>query len=146
MSHEEAGFELHAQLAGDCALVGDLPLCRVLLMNDSNYPWLILVPRRAGLRELYELAEPDLAAFWAESATVGRLLMSHFSGDKFNVAALGNQVPQLHVHHVVRRTTDAAWPRPVWGVVPAVSYTADALSALVRDLGLLLGAVGLRGG
>ncbi|MCP5321552.1 MAG: HIT domain-containing protein [Pseudomonadales bacterium] len=137
MTQQETGFALHPALAADCALVGDLPLCRVLLMRDRNYPWLILVPRRSALRELHELSEPDLAQFWSESARLGRALMVHFGGDKLNVAALGNQVPQLHVHHIVRFTGDPAWPRPVWGVVPVTPYSAvecDALCATLRDL------------
>jgi diadenosine tetraphosphate (Ap4A) HIT family hydrolase len=144
MSQDEAGFELHPQLAKDCAVVGDLPLDRVLLMDDASYPWLILVPRRAGLRELYELSEADLARFWRESAGVGRALMAHSGGDKLNVAALGNQVPQLHVHHIVRRTTDAAWPKPVWGAVPAHPYDENARRAVLAALRSLFAPLGLR--
>lgn len=139
MSQEENGFELHPQLAKDCAEVIDLPLDRVLLMNDANYPWLVLVPRRPGLRELHELADADLATFWRESAEVGRRMMAHFEGLKFNVAALGNQVPQLHVHHVVRFAQDPAWPRPIWGVLPMKPYATDALSARVAEIRALLG-------
>lgn len=146
MSQDEAGFELHPQLAKDCALVGDLPLDRVLLMDDANYPWLILVPRRAGLRELFELSDAELALFWRESAAVGRALMRHAGGDKLNVAALGNQVPQLHVHHIVRHTTDAAWPKPVWGAAPARPYAADARDAALAALRTLLAPLGLRAG
>jgi diadenosine tetraphosphate (Ap4A) HIT family hydrolase len=134
MSQGGPEFALHPQLARDCAVIGDLPLSRVLLMNDANYPWLILVPRRNGLRELYELDETDLARFWRESTATGRTLMALFDGGKLNVAALGNLVPQLHVHHVVRRASDAAWPRPVWGVVPPVAYTEDALRETLARL------------
>lgn len=144
MSQSGNGFELHPQLAKDCLVVGDLALDRVLLMNDANYPWLVLVPRRAGLRELYELNEGDLALFWQESAGVGRRIMAHFDGGKLNVAALGNQVPQLHVHHVVRREADAAWPRPIWGVVPMVPYTAEGAAAVLGDLRTLLADIGLQ--
>lgn len=143
MSQAENGFELHAQLAKDCAVVGDLPLDRVLLMDDANYPWLVLVPRRAGLRELYELGDDDLATFWRESALVGRRIMAHFGGGKLNVAALGNLVPQLHVHHIVRRPDDAAWPRPVWGVAPARPHAPQELAAIVQSLRELLGDAGL---
>ena len=142
MSQAENGFELHPQLAKDCFVVGDLPLDRVLLMNDANYPWLVLVPRRAGLRELHELEETDLGQFWRESAEVGRRLMAHFGGGKFNVAALGNQVPQLHVHHVVRHAKDAAWPRPIWGVVPAVPYTREQVVERCGTLAALLASAG----
>ena len=135
-------FELHAQLERDCSVVGDLPLCRVLLMNDNHYPWLILVPRRAGLRELYELEEPDLAAFWRESSALGRALMQHFRGDKLNVAALGNVVPQLHIHHIVRHHDDSAWPRPVWGAVPAQPYAEAEREQRLSELRALLAASG----
>jgi diadenosine tetraphosphate (Ap4A) HIT family hydrolase len=143
MSQSEIGFELHPQLAKDCLVVGDLALDRVLLMNDANYPWLVLVPRRAGLRELYELEASDLAVFWQESAGVGRRIMAHFGGGKLNVAALGNQVPQLHVHHVVRREADAAWPRPIWGVAPMVPYTVDGAASALAELRALLADMGL---
>jgi len=144
MSHETSGFVLHPRLAGDCATVGELDLDRVLLMNDRNYPWFILVPRRPGLRELHELEEADLAQFWRESATVGRALMRHFRGDKFNVAALGNQVPQLHVHHIVRHETDAAWPRPVWGAVAPVPYAGEERERVLAETRSLLAGAGLR--
>ena len=144
MSQAAQGFELHPQLARDCSVVGDLPLSRVLLMNDSNYPWLILVPRRAALRELYELEDADRVQFGRESTAIARSLMQLFAGDKFNVAALGNQVPQLHVHHIVRRTTDAAWPRPVWGVVPAAPYAGDELGRLLARLRAEFAPFGLR--
>lgn len=137
MMHDDEGFTLHPALMADCALVGELPLCRVLLMDDSNYPWIILVPRRTGMREIHELAPADVAQFWDESVRLGRALMAHFGGCKLNVAALGNQVPQLHVHHIVRRIDDPAWPRPIWGVVPAVPYSdaeRASLCALLRDL------------
>lgn len=131
---KESGFELHSQLAADCVVVGDLALCRVLLMNDSNYPWCILVPRRAGLRELYELDEQDASEYSAESRAVAIEMMAAFDGGKFNIAALGNMVPQLHVHHIVRREDDPAWPKPVWGAMPAQPYDEKALTRRVELL------------
>lgn len=122
-----ATFELHPQLAADCRVLGDLPLCRVLLMDDALYPWTILVPRRAGLREIYQLQAADQEQFWRESGVFSKALMELFAGEKLNVAALGNMVPQLHVHHIVRRAGDAAWPKPVWGQVPRQPYTPDIL-------------------
>ena len=127
-------FVLHERLAADCLVVGDWPLCRVLLMNDSNFPWLILVPRRPNLREIYELNAADRAQFLAESCALGEALMQQFAGDKLNVAALGNMVPQLHIHHIVRKVGDAAWPAPVWGKVPAVPYAPAAAEALLKTL------------
>jgi diadenosine tetraphosphate (Ap4A) HIT family hydrolase len=140
MSQENHAFELHPQLARDCLWVADLVLNRVLLMNDRSYPWFILVPRRDSLRELYQLDDADQALFWRESALLGRLLMSHFRGDKLNIAALGNMVPQLHVHHIVRYSSDAAWPRPVWGVAAARPYEAEEADALINGVRALLAA------
>ncbi|WP_020393751.1 HIT domain-containing protein [Thiolinea disciformis] len=118
-------FELHAQLAADCFVVGDLELCRLLLMNDSHYPWFILVPRRAGIREIIELSEDERRQLWQESDWLSRELMRHFQPDKLNIAALGNMVPQLHLHHIARFKSDAAWPAPVWGKHPAQAYTPE---------------------
>lgn len=115
-------FQLHPQLSGDTQWLGDLPLCQVLLANDSRYPWLILVPRRAGTRELHELSEAQQQQFMRESSAVSQLMASELAADKINIAALGNMVPQLHVHHVARFTSDAAWPAPIWGKLPALAY------------------------
>lgn len=109
-------FELHPQLAADTILVGDLPLCRVLRMNDARFAWLILVPRRADIVEAYELSADDQSTLWQEATQVGQALMAHQCADKLNIAALGNQVPQLHIHVIARTKDDAAWPGPVWGV------------------------------
>lgn len=133
-------FSLHPQLAADCTVLADAPLSRLLLMNDAQYPWLILVPRRAGLSEIYELDLAGQHQLLAESVELGRAAMQAFGGDKLNVAALGNVVPQLHLHHVVRRIGDPAWPAPVWGRHPAVSYTPGQISERQRALRPLLGA------
>ena len=130
----EKRFELHPQLAKDCLAAGDFPLCRLLLMNDAQYPWFILVPRRADVREIHELNDADRHQLWEESAALSRLLMSEFSGDKLNVAALGNVVPQLHVHHIVRFKTDPAWPAPVWGKFLPRPYSLSGATALVDRL------------
>ncbi|MDB4511982.1 HIT domain-containing protein [Arenicella sp.] len=127
-------FELHPQLAADTITLGDLPLCRLVLVNDAQYPWLILVPRRADIQESYQLSELDQQQLLFESNTLGLLLMGHFKGDKLNIANLGNIVPQLHVHHVVRFRTDPAWPRPVWGVLPSIAYEEVTLKKLVAEL------------
>lgn len=138
-----AAFELHARLAADTRTVGDFALCRLLLMNDSRYPWCILVPRRNGLREIHELGDEEQARFWRESSALGRALMQEFAGEKLNVAALGNVVPQLHVHHIVRHSHDDAWPAPVWGRHPALPYEAAALEQRVARLQQLLQSAGL---
>lgn len=118
-----SAFALHQRLAADTRVVGDLPLCRVLLMNDARFQWWILVPRRADLVEAYDLPPEDQATLWAEATTAGQALMQATGGDKLNLAALGNQVPQLHLHVIARQQGDAAWPGPVWGV-----GTAEPLS------------------
>ena len=118
-------FSLHPQLTKDTHFVTDLPLCRVLLMNESRYPWFILVPRRTGIREIHELTSAERQQLWAESDQVSRALMAVFQPDKLNIAALGNMVPQLHVHHIARFQSDAAWPAPVWGKFVPVPYTVE---------------------
>jgi diadenosine tetraphosphate (Ap4A) HIT family hydrolase len=107
-------FQLHPTLARDGFAVGDLRLSHVLLMNDERFPWFVLVPRRSNIREVYELSRADQILLQDEIAYVGESLMKAFSGNKLNVAALGNQVPQLHVHLVVRFHHDACWPNPIW--------------------------------
>jgi diadenosine tetraphosphate (Ap4A) HIT family hydrolase len=135
--------ELHPQLARDCERVGRFPLCRLLLMRDANYPWLILVPDRDGVGEIVELAGPDREQLLRESCAVSEMLVERFRPDKLNLAALGNLVPQLHLHHVVRYRHDPAWPAPVWGRLPAKPYTPDALA---RRLGELREALNGRAG
>lgn len=103
-------------------------------MDDARYPWLILVPMRPGLREIYDLATDDQTTLWQEVTRVGETLMRETGGDKLNVAALGNQVPQLHVHVIARRTDDAAWPGPIWGVGQADARDMRVRDALVRSL------------
>ena len=127
-------FELHPQLQKDCQLLGQFNLCHLLLMNDANYPWFILVPSRADIREIYQLSTEDQQQLWQESTRLSEGLMQVFQGDKMNIAALGNVVPQLHVHHIVRYTSDAAWPAPVWGKVPARAYTEAEREAQLKKL------------
>lgn len=137
-------FELHTQLAKDCAVVGDLDLCRVLLLNDAQYPWLVLVPRREEIAELFQLSRIDQQQLLDEISRISAALAGHFRADKMNVAALGNVVPQLHVHVIVRYRDDAAWPRPVWGVHPAVPYEETALHDRIIELETLLLPAGLQ--
>lgn len=127
-------FELHPQLSGDTLKIGDLPLSRVLLMNERQFPWLILVPRRTGITEIHQLDETDRAQLASESHQLSVALMAHFQGDKLNIGALGNLVPQLHIHHIVRFTTDAAWPMPVWGNFSSAPYDDRQLRQTVADL------------
>ena len=108
-------FKLDERLFKDTVVLGDFTLCRVLLMNDSRYPWLILVPRRAGISELFELNMAEQQQLWQETSYVGQVLKDVFQADKINIATLGNVVKQLHMHIVVRMQDDAAWAAPVWG-------------------------------
>jgi diadenosine tetraphosphate (Ap4A) HIT family hydrolase len=115
-------FTLHPQLARDTTFVGDLALSRVLLMNNANYPWLILVPRRDGAVEIVDLTDEDQQQLIREIALASTVLKTATQCEKLNVAAIGNVVPQLHLHVVGRRQSDPAWPKPVWGAAPALSY------------------------
>lgn len=120
-------FELHPRLQADTQILGDLPLCRVLLAKDSQYPWLILVPRVPGLREIHHLPPEQQQQLMQESCAVATLMEEALGPDKINVAALGNLVPQLHLHHVARFSSDAAWPGPIWGAHPALPYQTQDL-------------------
>jgi len=115
-------WSLHPQLEQDASAVGDLPLSRLLVSNDASYPWLLLVPRRPGAREIIDLDDKDQSQLMIEIAHTSRALKDVTACHKLNVAAIGNIVPQLHVHIVARRRDDPAWPKPVWGTVPARAY------------------------
>ena len=124
-------FRLDPRLEGDTHAIGELVLSRLLLMDDARYPWLILVPRIAGARELFDLDSGDRTTLLGELDGVGRALESLFNPEKFNIAALGNVVPQLHVHVIARFTNDAAWPHPVWGRGERVAYAASEREARI---------------
>jgi diadenosine tetraphosphate (Ap4A) HIT family hydrolase len=126
--------ELHPRLAADCIRLGRFELCHLLLMNDSSYPWFILVPDRDGVREIFELNAADRLQLLDESCRLSEFLMRSFKGDKLNVAAIGNLVPQLHLHHVVRFRSDRSWPKPVWGQFPALAYSGTALADIRAKL------------
>ena len=121
----DAPFALDPRLAADCHVVGELPLSRVLLMNDLRFPWLILVPRIAGLRELVELDRDRQHELLDEINRAAHVLHAITRPDKMNIATLGNVVSQLHVHVIARHVADAAWPRPVWGAGERVPYTGE---------------------
>lgn len=126
--------ELHPQLAADTVEIGRFPLCRLLLMKDANFPWFILLPDRAGVTEIYQLAADDQLQLMRESTLLSGALVTAFKPDKLNIAALGNVVPQLHLHHIVRYRTDPAWPAPVWGRVPARPYAGAAMDEVIGKL------------
>jgi diadenosine tetraphosphate (Ap4A) HIT family hydrolase len=121
-------FHLHPQLQKDCISIGKLALCRLLLMNDNQFPWLILVPEIAGITEIYQLNKQQQMLLIEESSFLAERLSELYRPDKLNIAAIGNLVPQLHVHHIVRYRTDKAWPAPVWGKFPAVAYSEQEIT------------------
>ncbi len=135
-------YALHPQLADETVPVCELNLCRVLLSKDANYPWLVLSPRRDGLRDLHDLNDADGIAVLDEIRRCSQVLVDLYRPDKMNVAALGNQVPQLHIHIIARFTADPAWPGPVWGRVPAAAYDDAARDALISRLRAALGQNG----
>ncbi len=130
----DSAWSLHPQLAQDTIDIGDLPLCKVLVIKDANYPWLMLVPRRPEKVEIIDLDEVEQAQLMAEVSRVARAVKDITKCDKLNIAALGNMVPQLHVHVIARRTSDAAWPRPVWGVVPPLAHDAAEVQHFISAL------------
>lgn len=129
------------RLLNDCEVIGKFKLCHVLLMRDANYTWCVLVPDREGVTEVFELNEEDQKQLNLESNTLLEYLKKEFNADKMNVAALGNVVSQLHIHHIVRYKSDKAWPAPVWGAFPAKTYSNDELekriSSLVKGFAIL---------
>ncbi len=126
-------FALHPRIEADTALVLDWPICRILLMRDSTYPWLVLVPRHAGIVEITDLVPELQIGLMGEIAKASTILRTLVSPHRINVAALGNVVPQLHVHVIARNTDDPAWPKPVWGVVPTAPYSPEALEARLTE-------------
>lgn len=127
-------FQLHSQLKKDCFILGKFELCQVLLMNDSQFPWFILVPQRAEIREIYELTNAEQILLIQESSYLAKKLAEIFNADKLNIAAIGNVVPQLHLHHVVRYENDKAWSAPIWGKFAAVPYTEQQRVLLLEKL------------
>jgi diadenosine tetraphosphate (Ap4A) HIT family hydrolase len=129
----ETGWTLHPKLRADTVMVGDLALSRLLAMNDAEYPWLILVPRRVAVTEMFDLG-PEQALLMDEIARTSSALMGATRCDKLNVAAIGNVVPQLHVHVVARYKTDPLWPRPMWGATAGRQYEPSAMQGFVNAI------------
>ncbi|MDD5578348.1 MAG: HIT domain-containing protein [Methylobacter sp.] len=127
-------FTLHPRLRQDCIVIGRLQLCQLLMMDDSQYPWFILVPEKAELVEIYQLNKAERELLIAESSYLAENLAILYKADKINIAALGNLVPQLHIHHIVRYQTDKAWPAPVWGKFEAVPYTEREITDNITRL------------
>jgi len=120
-------FQLHSRLQSDTIEIGHFTLSRLLLINDSQYPWFILVPERAEITEIYQLSEQDQVLLQQESSLLAKTLADIYHADKMNIAAIGNRVPQLHIHHIVRYKYDIAWPAPVWGKFDAIRYSTQQL-------------------
>ncbi|MDI5890382.1 HIT domain-containing protein [Halomonas rhizosphaerae] len=121
-------FEPDPRLVDDSYPVTELPLCQLRLMDDARFPWLVLIPRRLEVSEVFQLDAPAQQQLWREASAVGRAMLDALGGDKLNIASLGNVVAQLHVHVIVRRREDAAWPAPVWGHGQAEGYDLDRLA------------------
>ncbi|MFT5838859.1 MAG: diadenosine tetraphosphate (Ap4A) HIT family hydrolase [Flavobacteriales bacterium] len=136
-------FVLHPQLEKDSELVTELLLCSVRLINDANYPWIILVPQVADISDVIDLSDAQQQTLWQESALVSRALKHLFTPDKLNVAALGNMVSQLHLHHIVRFHNDVSWPKPIWGQVPSKAYSEEQR---VKQIDLIKTAIEARSG
>lgn len=131
-------FELDMVLERDSLWVGDFSLSQLRLINNSHVPWFILVPRRTEVEEIHHLQPEDRVQLMAESCLLAEMMQDVFAPDKLNVAAIGNKVRQLHLHHVARNVDDPCWPEPVWGQIPALSYTEEELaSILLKVRGLL---------
>jgi len=130
----DSAWSLHSQLTKDTIDIGDLPLCRVLVIKDANYPWLLLVPRREGACEIIDLDDVEQVQLMAEIARTGRALKEVTACDKLNVAALGNVVPQLHVHVIARRAGDAGWPKPIWGAAPPIPHEPRELERFIAAI------------
>ena len=121
-------FQLDPQLKSDTIEICNLGICKVLLMNESQFPWVILVPQRPNVTEIYQLSDTDLIQTQKESILISKLLMQHYQGDKLNTGALGNIVSHLHIHHIIRFKNDACWPKPVWGNYNATPYSDSELN------------------
>ncbi|WP_395794241.1 HIT domain-containing protein [Aquimonas sp.] len=134
-------FTLDPPLAAGSVTVSDLSLCQLRLMNDARFPWLLLVPRRDGLRELFDLPAFDQAQVLIDLNRAAAALQAVATPDKLNIGALGNIVPQLHIHLIARFVGDPAWPGPVWGQGSAVAYTEEALQAQLAALRAALEAL-----
>ena len=127
-------IKLHPQLEKDCFILGEFNLCSLLLLNDANYPWFILLPNRENISEIHQLSVTDQQQLMTESMFFSQCLEQVFQPDKLNIAALGNVVPQLHIHHIARFTTDACWPAPVWDAATAIAYEKEQVENIRNQL------------
>ena len=128
----EKDFSLDERIESDSIFIGDLPLCKFLLMNDSNYPWFLLVPRRVEIKEIFDLSEDDREQLDFETVEASKFIKSSFNPEKINIASLGNIVSQFHVHIIARYTDDISWPDPVWGKYPYSEYEGTQSEDLLK--------------
>ena len=129
-----SSFHLHPQLKKDSIHIQDFTLCQLRIINDRRFPWCVLVPKIANIKEIWDLNQQQQLLLYTESMTVVKLLETQFNPDKINIASIGNVVPQLHIHHIARYESDSAWPKPVWGFEKAVSYTKEQQQEIVARL------------
>ena len=127
-------FILNETLGKDCIFIGNFPLCQLLLKNDKTYPWFVLVPRRTGVLEVFDLLPDEQQQLWAEITIFSALTKSLVNADKMNIATLGNMVSQLHIHIIARNKTDKTWPQSVWDKFPAVAYDASEVEKIIAQL------------
>lgn len=127
-------FALHQDLQKDTYTVGQFKLSLILLHKDANYPWLILVPKREKVREIHHLSVDEQIQLIKESSHLSEVMTSIYAPTTMNIAALGNLVPQLHVHHIARFKEDPAWPKPIWGAVEAKEYSPEKLEDRLETL------------
>jgi len=127
-------FQLHPRLLQDSIAIGKFNLTELRLINDGQYPWFILVPMRSDISEIYQLSDIDQQLLQQESSLLTKILADLYKADKMNIAAIGNIVPQLHIHHIVRYKTDIAWPAPVWGKFDAVPYTEQQIEKIKSEI------------
>ena len=131
-------FQLHPQLVQNSIPVGEFELSNLLIHRDANYPWFILVPKKPDITEIYHLLNQERMQLMRESCLLAEAMVKLFMPDKINIAALGNMVSQLHVHHVARYKNDASWPNPVWGAAPQAEYKENKLQLRIKSMGLSL--------
>lgn len=131
-------FQLHPQLQQDSIAIGSFKLSELRMINDKQYPWFILVPKKVNITEIYQLSETEQQLLQLESSLLAKTLADMFNADKMNIAAIGNMVPQLHIHHIVRYKDDIAWPAPVWGKFDSIPYEDQEIEQIKNKLKTLL--------
>ncbi|MBL6784702.1 MAG: HIT domain-containing protein [Rickettsiales bacterium] len=131
-------FSLNSRLKADTIKIAEFELSELLLMNDKNYPWFILVPRRSNISEIFQLNDQDQTQLYKEISYLAEILQQFYRADKVNIGALGNMVPQLHIHVIMRFKNDIAWPKPVWGLFDAINYSDEEITQISKDINGLI--------